>query len=76
MNAGIITLACLIVSGLTALITYLLSNKRRRKQLEARKDELEERLRIALSKNDTVGVSTISLELNRVRKALSDLNAK
>jgi uncharacterized membrane protein (DUF106 family) len=62
-----ISLAIAIITGLTALITYLLGDKRKIRILKERMAKLEEKLKIAEARNDTVGLSRISLELDRVR---------
>lgn len=64
---GWISLVVAIVTGLTALATYLLGDKRKIRILQQRMVILENRLRFALAKNDTVAISSISIELERVR---------
>lgn len=76
INATWITLAVVTVSGLTALLTYLLGDKRKIRILEGRKDALQKRLREALARNDTVAVSAISLELDGVRAQLRNFDRK
>jgi len=71
-----ISLAVAIITGITLLLKYLLGDKRKIAQLKARRYELEEKLRRALAVNDTVTISVVSIELDRVRKELSDINTK
>lgn len=71
-----IPLALAIITGITLLLKYLLSDKRKIAQLKARQYELEEKLRKALAKFDTIAMSTISLELERLRAQLRNINAK
>ena len=72
----IITLAIAIVVGLTKLLTYLLGDKRRLRKLKERLYVLERELDEALAKNDTVRISNISTELDRVRRQIRDINGK
>jgi heme exporter protein D len=66
-----VSLAITVLTGVTLLIKYLLSDKRKIAQLKARQYELEEKLRRALAVNDTVAISSISIELERVRTSLA-----
>ncbi len=71
-----IPLALAIITGITLLLKYLLSDKHKIAKLKERQYELEEKLRGALARLDTVRISSITIELNRVRTQLRDLNAK
>jgi molybdopterin converting factor small subunit len=73
---GWIALATALIAGLTALITYILGTPRKIKLLKARQYELEQKLRTALAKNDTVAISSITIALECVRAQLADFNAK
>ncbi len=70
MATSIISLVILVLTIAWGIIKYLNSDKTKIKQLKARQYELEERLRQALARNDTVAISSISIELERVRLEL------
>jgi len=72
----ILALIIAVVTGLTALFTYLLGDKRKLKQLKARQYELEYLLRAALARNDTVRIADISRELKLLRAQISDIERK
>jgi uncharacterized membrane protein (DUF106 family) len=76
MTGTILGIIASILALAISLFAYYTSDKTKIKQLKARQYELEEKLRMALAKNDTVSISTISMELDRVRKKLSDFNAR
>jgi len=67
---GWVSLAIAVITGVTLLIKYLLSDKRKIAQLKARQYELEQKLRKALADNNTVAISQLSIELERVRLEL------
>ena len=68
---GWISLTIAIITGLTALITYLLGDKRKIRIIKQRMAYLENALRVAEAKNDTVSISRISLELAGLRVELA-----
>ena len=72
MNFTWITLACLILAGVIKLTTWLLSDKRQLKKLRARQYELEEELRTALAKGDSIAISSISVELDLLRRKIKN----
>jgi uncharacterized membrane protein (DUF106 family) len=76
MAATILGIIASILTLAISLFVYYSSDKTKIRKLKARQSELEEQLRIALVKNDTVAISSISLELSRVRQKLSDFNAR
>ena len=71
-----IPLAVAVITGITLLLKYLLSDKRKIANLKVRQYELEEKLRGALARSDTVAISSITLELSRVRTQLNNFNTK
>ena len=71
LNATWITLAVVLIVGVTKLLTYLLGARRRKRQLREMINELEKELRAALVANDTIRISTISAELSRLRDEYS-----
>lgn len=76
MNFTWITLAVGIVVGLTKLLTYLLGDKRKLRILKDKESCLEINLRTAISVNDTVAISAISVELDKLRKKIRDIERK
>lgn len=62
-----IALAVAVITGITKLFTYLLGDKRKIRELKEKQYELEEKLRRALAANNTVAISRLSIELERVR---------
>lgn len=76
MNLTIITVIGLGILGITKLLTYLLGDKRKLRILQQKEAELEKQLRTALAVNDTVAISSIELELNRVRAESSNIRGK
>lgn len=76
MNYTVITLAVVAIVGLTKLLTWLLGDKRRLRKLQREIYDLEEDLRIALSIGDTVWISDIRVNLERLRREIKSINAK
>ena len=76
MNSSWVTLAVVSILGITKLLSWWLGKPRKIEKLRKERAVLHERLRHALQFNDTVAISNITIELERVRKALLDLDAK
>jgi uncharacterized membrane protein (DUF106 family) len=76
MATTILGIIASILALAISLFAYYTSDKTKIRQLKARQNELEEKLRIALVNNDTIAISSISLELERVRAQLSNFNSR
>ena len=70
---GLITLVLTIAWG---IIKYVNSDKTKIAKLKARQYELQDLLRAALARKDTVAISSLSIELELVRQKLRDLDPK
>ena len=76
MTATILGIIASILALALSFFAYYTSDKTKIRQVKARQYELEQELRIALAKNDTVAISIISIELERVRSQLANFNAR
>ena len=76
MTTQILAIIGALIALGVSIFAYYTSDKTKIRQLKARQNELEIRLRVALAKNDTVAISLISIELNRVRTQLASFNAR
>ena len=73
MNATWIGLAVAVVLGLTKLLTYLLGDKRRLRQLREELLKTEKEYAQALAKNDTVNISLLDAKLRRMRAEIASV---
>ena len=73
MNATWVGLAVAVVLGLTKLLTYLLGDKRRLRQLREELFETEKEYAQALAKNDTVSISLLDDKLRRMRAEIANI---
>ena len=76
MNITLITLIGITIIGITKLLTYLLGDKRKLRQLENRKNEILEEMRDAAKDNDTARISTLERELKLVREDIARITGK
>ena len=73
MNATWIGLSVAVVMGLTKLITYLLSDKRKLAGLIQQLEEKEKEYAQALAKNDTATLSILDVDMRFLRKKIASL---
>lgn len=76
MLPGVIALITLILTIVWGVIKYFNNDKTKLRNLKARQYDLEEKLRGALARRDTVVISSISLDLDRLRRQIADINTK
>ncbi len=76
MNATWITLAVVSIIGITKLLSYLLGDSRKLKKLQERENDLEEKLRIAVKRFDTLRISLLERELKLVREDIVRITGK
>jgi len=73
MNATWVGLAVAIVVGVTKLVTYLLSDKRKLNELLKQLEEKEKQYAQALAKNDTAAMSILDVDMRFLRKKIASL---
>ncbi len=76
INATWITLAVVAVIGVTKLLTYLLGDKRKIRQLEKEILEKEKEYAEALAKNQTILLTIVDRELRLLRQALASIKKR
>jgi len=73
MNFTWVTLTVVLISAIVKLLVYLLGDKRRRRLLEEEIEKTYEQYAKALARNDTVRLTALHHQLNKLRSKLKNI---